>query len=76
MTFLKQLKPEQKAQIQDLLSQDIELHERMIESLEDLKKHLRGQIAFYVEVLKNRQTIENLRIRLEMHRRQMEHAQV
>jgi len=73
MTFLKQLTPEQRAQIQDLLGQDIELCERMINSYERLQKHMRSQITFYLEVLKNRQTIENLKIRLAWNRRVMLH---
>jgi hypothetical protein len=73
LTLIKQLKPEQRAQIQDLLSQDIELCKRMIESTDRIQKHMRSNIQFYKDVIRNRQSIENIAVRIKLNRSVMLH---
>jgi lipoate synthase len=68
MTFLKQLHGKHQEQVRELLNQELELFNQMMESTERLQKTIRQEKEFLRDVLRNRQTLENLAMKVTIAR--------
>ena len=65
MTFLKDVTDKQKLELTGILNQEMALLKYMIEIHERAQKKLRKEILFFKDILRNRQTLENLDLRLK-----------
>jgi lipoate synthase len=72
LTFLKQLHGQHQKQVTALLNQELDLFNQMTESIERLQKRIRYEKEFFKDVLRNRQTLENLAIKLT-YRKEVKH---
>jgi hypothetical protein len=73
MTFLKQLPPGSRQKVIELINQDLECWQKMMEITERMQKNIKHNLNFYRDVLRNRQSLENLVKRAEANRRSMQH---
>lgn len=73
MTFLKQLPPGARQKVIELVNQDMQCWQKMMEITERMQKNIRYNINFHKDVLRNRQTLENLVERANANRRNMSH---
>lgn len=65
MSFLKDVTEKQKLELTGIFNQEMALLTYMIEIHERAQKKLRKEILFFKDILRNRQTLENLELRLK-----------
>jgi len=61
MTLFKQLKPKQRAHIRQQIDRLVALSNEEIEQLKKMIKAVRKRRDFFIDVLHNRQSIENMK---------------